>query len=103
ERSTCFYLSDTSELFFWEDPRKVGIEVSEADGTKYFHGPGTGTPVYLAHGRAKRRDFIKGGDTLFMLTMEDVSHLTVIQPVPPVTMVTTAMPTPALTSHVGMR
>ncbi|CAB1317395.1 unnamed protein product, partial [Coregonus sp. 'balchen'] len=50
----------TSELFFWEDPCKAGIKVSETDGTKYFHGPGTGTPVFLAHGRAKSRDFIKG-------------------------------------------
>ena len=66
----CFYLSETSELFFWDDPRKVGVEVSAADGTKYFRGPGAGTTAYLTHGRAKSRDFIKGGDAIFLLTME---------------------------------
>jgi hypothetical protein len=32
------------------------------------------TPVYQAHGRAKSRDFINGGDTIFMLTMEGKKH-----------------------------
>uniref|UniRef100_A0A4W5KZD0 Meprin A subunit n=1 Tax=Hucho hucho TaxID=62062 RepID=A0A4W5KZD0_9TELE len=89
-------LNESSELFFWDDPRNVGVEVSEADGTKYFRGPGAGTTVYLTHGRAKSRDFIKGGDAIFLLTMEDVSHLTVTQTIPsstlpPVTTVTTAI------------
>ncbi|KAK0145297.1 Meprin A subunit beta [Merluccius polli] len=47
--------------FLWDDPRKVGVEVTAADGTKYFRGPGLGTSVYLTHLRAKSRDFIKGG------------------------------------------
>ncbi|XP_038159668.1 meprin A subunit beta isoform X2 [Cyprinodon tularosa] len=79
-----------SDLFFWDDPRKVGVEVTFTDGSKYFRGPGAGTPVYLTHLRAKSRDFIKGGDAIFLLTMEDVSHLTVSQPLPPTT---TAIPT----------
>ncbi|XP_042337589.1 meprin A subunit beta, partial [Plectropomus leopardus] len=74
-----------SDLFFWDDPRKVGTEVTHTDGSKYFRGPGAGTAVYLTHLRAKSRDFIKGGDAIFLLTMEDVSHLTVSQPVPPTT------------------
>ncbi|KAM4557407.1 meprin A subunit beta-like [Fundulus diaphanus] len=75
-----------SDLFFWDDPRKVGAEVTEPDGSRYFRGPGAGTPVYLTHLRAKSRDFIKGGDAIFLLTMEDVSHLTVSQPVPSTTL-----------------
>ncbi|XP_027147532.1 meprin A subunit beta [Larimichthys crocea] len=71
-----------SDLFFWDDPRKVGVEVKDTDGTTYFRGPGAGTAVYLTHLRAKSRDFIKGGDAIFLLTMEDVSHLTVTQPLP---------------------
>lgn len=71
--------------FFWDDPRKVGSEVTDTDGSKYFRGPGLGTPVYLTHLRAKSRDFIKGGDAIFLLTMEDVAHLTVSQPLPPTT------------------
>lgn len=71
--------------FFWDDPRKVGTEVTDTDGSKYFRGPGLGTAVYLTHLRAKSRDFIKAGDAIFLLTMEDVSHLTASQPLPPTT------------------
>uniref|UniRef100_A0A3P9DFZ9 Metalloendopeptidase n=1 Tax=Maylandia zebra TaxID=106582 RepID=A0A3P9DFZ9_9CICH len=74
-----------SDEFFWDDPRKVGVEVTDTDGSKYFLGPGYGTAAYLTHLRAKSRDFIKGGDAIFLLTMEDVSHLTVSQPLPPTT------------------
>uniref|UniRef100_A0A672YM13 Metalloendopeptidase n=1 Tax=Sphaeramia orbicularis TaxID=375764 RepID=A0A672YM13_9TELE len=62
-----------SEAFFWDDPRKVGVEVTADDGSKYFRGPGSGTAVYLTHLRAKSRDFIKGGDAIFLLTMEGKS------------------------------
>uniref|UniRef100_A0A8C5DJY7 Metalloendopeptidase n=1 Tax=Gouania willdenowi TaxID=441366 RepID=A0A8C5DJY7_GOUWI len=75
-----------SDNFFWDDPRKVGIEVSDADGSKYFRGPGAGTSVYLTHLRAKSKDFIKGGDAIFLLSMEDVAHLTVTQPLPSTTL-----------------
>lgn len=63
------FLTD-SDQFFWDDPRKVGIEVKDSDGSIYFRGPGAGTAVYLTHLRAKSRDFIKGGDAIFLLTME---------------------------------
>ncbi|XP_076000875.1 meprin A subunit beta-like [Genypterus blacodes] len=62
-------------IFIWDDPRKVGEEITDADGSKYFRGPGSGTPVYLTHLRAKSRDFIKGGDAIFLLTMEDLAHV----------------------------
>uniref|UniRef100_A0A8C9XBW7 Metalloendopeptidase n=1 Tax=Sander lucioperca TaxID=283035 RepID=A0A8C9XBW7_SANLU len=62
-----------SDRFFWDDPRKVGVEVTHTDGSKYFRGPGSGTAVYLTHLRAKSRDFIKGGDAIFLLTMEGKS------------------------------
>ncbi|XP_056277586.1 meprin A subunit beta [Pseudoliparis swirei] len=73
-----------SDSFFWDDPRKVGVEVTQ-DGNTFFRGPGAGTAVYLTRLRAKSRDFIKGGDAIFLLTMEDVSHLTVTQPLPATT------------------
>ncbi|XP_059914496.1 meprin A subunit beta [Gadus macrocephalus] len=88
-------LSDGSGLH-WDDPRKVGAEVTAPDGTKYFRGPALGTSVYLTHLRARSRDFIKGGDAIFLLSMEDVSHLTVTQPVPPST---TASPETATTPN----
>uniref|UniRef100_A0A3Q4H5R6 Metalloendopeptidase n=1 Tax=Neolamprologus brichardi TaxID=32507 RepID=A0A3Q4H5R6_NEOBR len=62
-----------SDEFFWDDPRKVGVEVTDTDGSKYFRGLGSGTAVYLTHLRAKSRDFIKGGDAIFLLTMEGKS------------------------------
>nr|XP_040026674.1 meprin A subunit beta-like [Gasterosteus aculeatus aculeatus] len=74
-----------SDRYFWDDPRLVGVEVTHTDGSKYFRGPGAGTAVYLTHLRAKSRDFIKGGDAIFLLTMEDVSHLTAVQPLPSTT------------------
>ncbi|XP_062386374.1 meprin A subunit beta-like [Sardina pilchardus] len=69
-----------SGMFVWDDPRKVGTPVSDADGTKYYRGPGSGTPVYLTQARARSRDFIKGGDAIFLLTMEDVAHLVPLEP-----------------------
>ncbi|CAL1579563.1 unnamed protein product [Knipowitschia caucasica] len=75
----------TSGQLFWDDPCKVGKEVPAPDGTKYCRGPGSGTAAYLTHLRARSRDFIKGGDAIFLLTMEDVAHLTVSQPIPPTT------------------
>uniref|UniRef100_A0A8C2WFY1 Metalloendopeptidase n=1 Tax=Cyclopterus lumpus TaxID=8103 RepID=A0A8C2WFY1_CYCLU len=62
-----------ADSFFWDDPRKVGVEVTQ-DGSTYFRGPGAGTAVYLTHLRAKSRDFIKGGDAIFLLTMEGEKH-----------------------------
>lgn len=61
--------STDSDLFFWDDPRKVGVEVKDTNGS-YFRGPGAGTSVYLTHLRAKSRDFIKDGDAIFLLSME---------------------------------
>ncbi len=69
--STSFQADSTE--FFWDDPRKVGFEVTDADGSKYFRGPGSGTSAYLSHLRAKSRDFIKGGDAIFLLTMDGKS------------------------------
>ncbi|XP_008332522.1 meprin A subunit beta [Cynoglossus semilaevis] len=74
-----------TDNFFWDDPRKVGPEVTAPDGLKYFQGPRAGTPVYLTHLRARSRDFIKNGDAIFLLSMEDVSHLTESQPTPATT------------------
>lgn len=63
-----------TEDFFWDDPRKVGVKVTGEDGTEYFRGPGAGTPVFLTQARALSRDFIKGGDAIFLLTMEGEGH-----------------------------
>ncbi|XP_077412025.1 meprin A subunit beta isoform X1 [Vanacampus margaritifer] len=91
-----------SGKLFWDDPRKVGTEVTDADGSKYFRGPGTGTSAYLTHLRARSRDFIKGGDAIFLLSMEDVSHLLESQILPPTTITTasTTQSPPGVCAHV---
>ncbi|XP_051943786.1 meprin A subunit beta [Hippocampus zosterae] len=90
-------ITDSNRLF-WDDPRKVGVEVTDSDGSKYFRGPGTGTSVYLTHLRARSRDFIKGGDAIFLLSMEDVSHLTESQPLPTTTPSSSTFTAPANSS-----
>ncbi|XP_073727834.1 meprin A subunit beta isoform X2 [Misgurnus anguillicaudatus] len=74
-----------SEMFFWDNPRKVGQKVTDDSGTEYFRGPGAGTSAYLTQSRALTRNFIKGEDAIFLLTMEDISHLVVSQPLPSAT------------------
>uniref|UniRef100_A0A8C9R6Y3 Meprin A subunit n=1 Tax=Scleropages formosus TaxID=113540 RepID=A0A8C9R6Y3_SCLFO len=75
-------------VFQWDDPRKVGTPITEGE-IMYYRGPGEGTSTFLTQSRARSRDFIKGGDAIFLLTMEDVSHLLEKQetpttkPVPP--------------------
>ncbi|XP_067086611.1 meprin A subunit beta isoform X2 [Osmerus mordax] len=76
-------LSSDGMEYFWDDPRKVGSGVSEPDGSYMYRGPGTGTSSYLTHGRMRSRDFIKGDDTIFLISMEDVSRLVETQPLPP--------------------
>ncbi|XP_055490290.1 meprin A subunit beta [Leucoraja erinacea] len=70
-------------FFFWDKPSKVGRPVTEPDGTVYYRGPGMGISTFLSHERLKSREFIKGDDAYFLLTMEDVSHLVATQPTPP--------------------
>ncbi|KAJ8272787.1 hypothetical protein GJAV_G00093440 [Gymnothorax javanicus] len=81
-----------NKVFFWDDPRKVGSLVTAEDGSRYYRGPGSGTSVYLTHSRADSRAFIKGGDAIFLLTLEDVSELLVTQPLPPTNKPTTPTP-----------
>ncbi|XP_036378114.1 meprin A subunit beta [Megalops cyprinoides] len=69
--------------YFWDDPRKVGSLVIDEDGTKYYRGPGRGTSSFLTRSRVMSRDFIKGDEAIFLLSLEDVSRLLETQPVPP--------------------
>ncbi|XP_051879393.1 meprin A subunit beta-like [Pristis pectinata] len=81
--------------FFWDRPDKVGYLVREPDGTQYYRGPGLGISTFLSHERLKSREFVKGDDAYFLLTMEDASHLIATQPTPSVpSHPATNMPTP---------
>ncbi|XP_067887241.1 meprin A subunit beta [Heterodontus francisci] len=86
------YTEDNKTHFLWDKPEKVGILVTEPDGTKYYRGPGVGTSIFLSHERLKSREFIKGDGAYFLLTMEDVSHLVGPQPTPSIP---TSTPTPS--------
>ncbi|XP_042603297.1 LOW QUALITY PROTEIN: meprin A subunit beta-like [Cyprinus carpio] len=59
--------------YLWDNPRKVGSLVTDANGSKYYRGPGYGTSNYITHDRLKSRSFIKGDDVIFLLSLEDVT------------------------------
>uniref|UniRef100_A0A667ZV39 Metalloendopeptidase n=1 Tax=Myripristis murdjan TaxID=586833 RepID=A0A667ZV39_9TELE len=63
-------LSSDGKEYYWDNPRKVGSLVTEADGSSYYRGPGTGTSVFLSHSRLKSRKFIKGDDAFFLLSVD---------------------------------
>ncbi|XP_066580313.1 meprin A subunit beta [Amia ocellicauda] len=66
---------DGSSQLFWDDPRKVGSLVTDENGTSYYRGPGDEFSLFLSHNRLRSREFMKGDDVFFLLTMEDASHL----------------------------
>ncbi|KAK2836030.1 hypothetical protein Q5P01_016514 [Channa striata] len=68
--------------YFWDNPTKVGSKVTEADGSYYYRGPGSGTSTFITHSRLRSRNFIKGHDAFFFLSLEDISHLLVPQALP---------------------
>ncbi|KAK2836031.1 hypothetical protein Q5P01_016515 [Channa striata] len=68
--------------YFWDNPTKVGSKVTEADGSYYYRGPGSGTNTFITHSILRSRNFIKGHDAFFFLSLEDISHLLVPQPQP---------------------
>uniref|UniRef100_A0A3P8ZBV9 Metalloendopeptidase n=1 Tax=Esox lucius TaxID=8010 RepID=A0A3P8ZBV9_ESOLU len=75
-------LSSDGNEFYWDNPRKVGSLVTGSDGSRFYLGPGSGTSSFLTHSRMKSRNFIKGDDAIFLLSVEDVSGLLESQPRP---------------------
>ncbi|XP_049444937.1 meprin A subunit beta-like isoform X2 [Epinephelus fuscoguttatus] len=73
--------SDGTE-YFWDNPQKVGSRVNESNGSFYYRGPGWGWSQFIDHSSLKSRNFIKGDDAFFLLSLEDISHLLVSQPLP---------------------
>ncbi|KAG7233977.1 hypothetical protein INR49_028691, partial [Caranx melampygus] len=73
--------SDGTE-FYWDNPKKVGSKVTEADGSYYYRGPGYGYSNFIIHSRLRSRKFIKGDDAFFLLSLEDISSLLGPQPLP---------------------
>ncbi len=61
--------------YIWDDPRKVGCLVTDTDGSKFYRGPGYGTSNYITHDRLKSRNFIKGHDVIFLLSLEGLCFL----------------------------
>ncbi|XP_041967541.1 meprin A subunit beta isoform X1 [Alosa sapidissima] len=66
---------DGSVEYYWDDPRKVGSLVSDTDGTQFYRGPGSGTSAFITQGRLMSRDYIKGDDAIFLLSLDDLSSL----------------------------
>ncbi|XP_069778662.1 meprin A subunit beta-like [Narcine bancroftii] len=78
------YTQDNQTFFVWDKPQDVGQLVTDTNGIKYYRGPGMGIRTFLSYKRLKSREFIKGDDAYFLITMEDVSHLVGPQPTPSV-------------------
>uniref|UniRef100_A0A8C1XQK8 Metalloendopeptidase n=1 Tax=Cyprinus carpio TaxID=7962 RepID=A0A8C1XQK8_CYPCA len=61
--------------YLWDNPQKVGSLVTDANGSKYYRGPSSGTSNYITHDRLKSRSFIKGDDVILLLSLEDMTGL----------------------------
>ncbi|XP_067284800.1 meprin A subunit beta-like [Pseudorasbora parva] len=59
--------------YFWDNPRKAGVRAF-VDGESVFLG-GTAYIKLLATADVTRREFIKGGDLIILITTQDISGL----------------------------
>ncbi|XP_018410803.1 PREDICTED: meprin A subunit beta-like [Nanorana parkeri] len=84
-------LSDSNKLL-WDNPALVGGLSSFPNGTNYRRTGGYGQFMFTAEEWLYRRDFLKGGDAFILISMEDNSQLTKIQPTPTPPPLTTPPP-----------
>ncbi|CAB1451672.1 unnamed protein product [Pleuronectes platessa] len=75
-------LSSDGYEYYWDDPREVGSKVTQSDGSFYYRGPGFGSSTFIKHSRLRSRQFIKGDDAIFLLSLDDISDLLLPQPLP---------------------
>ncbi|KAM9384042.1 meprin A subunit beta-like isoform 2-T4 [Pholidichthys leucotaenia] len=68
--------------YFWDNPSKVGSKVTDPDGSVYYRGPSLGYHTFISHSTLKSRNYIKGDDAYFLLSLEDISDLLKPQPLP---------------------
>ncbi|KAM6962573.1 meprin A subunit beta [Aplochiton taeniatus] len=61
----------TGPEFYWDNPRKVGCLVTDAHGNSFYRGPGRGTSSFLTHSRMKSRDFLKGDNAIFLISVDE--------------------------------
>uniref|UniRef100_H2ZV66 Endopeptidase-2 n=1 Tax=Latimeria chalumnae TaxID=7897 RepID=H2ZV66_LATCH len=66
-------LQSNENNYLWDRPDKVGKLVNDSDGTQFYRGPGRGTSSFLTHDRLESREFIKGNDVYFLLTLEAIT------------------------------
>ncbi|XP_075128065.1 meprin A subunit beta-like [Leptodactylus fuscus] len=69
----------------WGNPAEVGETHTFPNGTSYRLVGGYGNNLFSSEELIYRRDFLKGGDAFILISMEDISHLTQSQPLPPPT------------------
>ncbi|XP_073439828.1 meprin A subunit beta-like isoform X1 [Dendrobates tinctorius] len=68
--------------FMWDNPAVSGQLTTYPNKTSYNITFGLGTYVFTAEEWLNRRDFLKGGDAFISISMEDISHLKLSQPMP---------------------
>ncbi|KAM4688571.1 meprin A subunit beta-like isoform 2-T2 [Discoglossus pictus] len=68
--------------YAWHRPSFIGSVNTYPNGTMYYINLGFGNTVFTSKEWLYRRDFLKGGDAFILISMEDISNLTVPQPTP---------------------
>lgn len=65
---------DNRTLFYWDNPRKVGILVNESNEDSYYAGPNLGYRRFLSHDALWSGSFLKGGDVYFLVNFYGRHH-----------------------------
>ncbi|XP_044151338.1 meprin A subunit beta-like [Bufo gargarizans] len=79
----------SNRYYVWDNPAVNGQKYTYPNGTAYNRTGGNGEYLFTAEEWLYRRDFLKGGDAFISISMEDISHLTMSQPLPVTTSSTT--------------
>ncbi|XP_077067628.1 meprin A subunit beta-like [Siphateles boraxobius] len=67
-------LASPNGRYYWDNPGKNGTRVTIGNETVYV-GKFLLFPYYIMNDDLTRREFIKGGDTIFLFSMQDISGL----------------------------
>ncbi|XP_069587356.1 meprin A subunit beta-like isoform X2 [Ranitomeya imitator] len=73
---------DDNGHFIWDNPAVSGHLTTYPNKTSYNITFGLGTYIFTAEEWLYRCDFLKGGDAFVSISMEDISHLKLSQPIP---------------------
>ncbi|XP_040210053.1 meprin A subunit beta-like isoform X3 [Rana temporaria] len=73
-------ISVGGRYFMWDNPALVGWNKRFSNGTQYKMTGGSGAMLFTSKEWLDRNHFLKGGDAIILLSVEDISNLTRSQP-----------------------